>query len=690
MRIRTLAFIFMLLITTLVKAQDSKFPTLDALANLEIPAFDYGDLVRRLSWIKSTYSPPSGPPQHQVGDRESFMMPTGDKAGEVGVPTELRGMTENVLIWVEETAPYSRAKAQALAERLETDVLGGLKNLFNYSLPPGVDGDPRLIVAITHNPGFRQAGIFGKGHALPRTLFPNSNQREMVVINIALRDGSVLFDDFIVEIIAHEYQHVLLHHRDFNEELWLNEALSSFAEYYTIGLESVGQTAEMFLESPNTGLTHLRLGAKLGEKYGAGALFMIFLAEQYGDKMIERLQAESADGWRGVEKVLRESAGVAADDVFADWALANYFQDIGSGYGYDTEEPLPARPQPLTTLRSFPALRRGSLPQYSTDYLAVNVRGADKLSLQLTQAQEANLISAAPYEGDVMYYGVTTASTSSKLTRAFDLRFVPQAWLEFRIWYDLTENREYAYVEASSDGGETWSILEGLHTRSRDRYTWLYEDGYTGSSGGWLNERIDLSDFARRRILLRFEVLSDNVTTYKGLAIDDLRIDAINFHDGFESADEAWVEEGWIRTDNRLPQRTWLQVVQETPEGLRLDRHMMNASGDITVDLLPGVSQVLIAISPVVPQTSLETEYTLEVNLIDADGNAMTVARECALTTTHALNFRDAPNGDKIGLLPQGTTTMALDKREGWFKVQFDNKIGWISGGYVTTKGDCE
>ena len=54
------------------------------------------------------------------------------------------------------------------------------------------------------------------------------------------------------------------------------------------------------------------------------------------------------------------------------------------------------------------------------------------------------------------------------------------------------------------------------------------------------------------------------------------------------------------------------------------------------------VSQALVAISPIVPQTSLETQYSLEVNLIDADGALMAANRAiCTVTTTHALNFRD-------------------------------------------------
>ena len=451
----------------------------------------------------------------------------------------------------------------------------------------------------------------------------------------------------------------------------------------------IARLAETFQDAPDTALTYLYSGDNLLAKYGAAALFMIFLVEQYGNEVVERLQAESLDGWRAVYKVLREIAGVSADEVFADWVLANYFLDADRGRGYQSLDSLLTPPQPVETLRTFPALHSGSLPQFSSDYLAVDVRGADKLALRLTQAPEAHLINSAPYEGDHFYYAVTADASDSRLTRRIYLVTFGEAWLEYRIWFDLKEIYEFAYIEVSTNGGETWQILAGEHTSDESRYGTDFDKTYTGSSGGWLQERIDLSDYANRTILLRFEVLNSAVTTYRGLAIDDLRIEAIDYHDGFESLDDDWVEEGWIRTDNRLPQRTWLQVVQETDVGLDLSRSLVTGSEDVIVDLLPGVERAVIAVSPVVPQTALETEYALEVNLIDADGNVMEVSRDCRVTTTAGLNFRDAPNGNKIGLVPQGTAVDALDRSGDWFKVEYDRVRGWISASYVITQGNC-
>ena len=693
MRIQTLLVLTALLLHLPMSSQDFDYPTLAALEDLEIAQYEYVDMIRRLSWTNADHIPPANPPDYMVGDRETLTLRVGAGGARAPAEMELRGKTANVLIWVVDSLGYSRERSQRLAERVEAEIVAPLSQLFAYSPPPGVDGDPRLTVAIIHNPDFPLPGAFLPSQAIPRAFYPASSQRELIQINLAVLEALDDRDGYIAEIIAHEYQHVFLYHRDVNEEDWVNEAFAGFAEYYTseygTGNDSVHKLGDEFLNTPAIGLTHLGLSENQQAKYGAGALFMIYLAEQFGDEVVARLHAESADGWRGIEKVLREYAAVSADEVFADWALANYVGDADRGYGYEFMDPPPTPAQPSATIREFPALHKGSLPQYSAEYLAINVSGAERLSLRLTQEPEAKLIDTAAAEGRFFYYGVSSDSHSSRLTREIDLDTYRSAWLEFRVWYDLTENYEYGYVQISRDGGQTWSILPGNHTLDKNVAGVFYDNGYTGQSGVWLQERMSLARYAKSRILLRFETLSDLVTTYNGLALDDLRIDAIDFFDGFESPDEAWVAEGWIRTDNRLPQRTWLQVVQDDGESLHLTRRLMRESGVVLVDVLPGVSQAHIAISPVVPLTTQETEYSLEINLMDADGAPMSAADECIVTTTHALNFRARPNGNKIGLVPEGAALDALDKEGDWFQVEHVGRLGWIHGDYAHTAGNC-
>ena len=676
-----------LLLASTIAAQDADYPTLDALKNLEIPVFNFGDLFKRFMWVEEPEASAPIPKAYQIGDRETFTISDGG-GGTLGfVTAELRGMTDNVLLWVEESAAFWRQRSQLTAEWVEDSVVARFRQLLDYRQPPGIDGDPRVTILLIRQPGFWAGGYFDVGSLEPKEFWPDSNEREMLIVNLVYDDGSYVSDSIVRSTIAHEYQHSLLQLLDESEESWLDEGLSVLFEHYVGATDEVVRDAQAFLEAPNISLTTMYQSAVAYADYGAAGLFLIYLVERFGDAIVKKLYNESLDGWRAIDKALREHADASAEAVFADWVLANYFLDAASGYGYRALDAELEPPRPAATLYSSPASHSGSLPQYSSDYLEVNARGAAALSLRLSSAPEARLIDVAPVEGDYIYYAATSDQRNSRLTREFDLSRV-NAWLAFKIWFDLVEHEEYAHVAVSEDGGATWSIIKGRRTRNKGRDGNPIPDSYTGSSGGWLNERVSLADYDDN-LLVRFEVITRSNSTYRGLAIDDLRIDAIGWRDGFETPDDAWIAEGWIRTDNRLPNNIWLQVVQETDAGLEVSRSLMSGPGEMTVDLLPGVERALVAVSPVVPQSGFETEYTLEATRLDADGAAIIVDLDCKLTTTHGLNFRDAPNGSKIGLLPQGAAVWALDSREGWFNVEYDGLNGWIHGDYVTTEGNC-
>ena len=62
----------------------------------------------------------------------------------------------------------------------------------------------------------------------------------------------------------------------------------------------------------------------------------------------------------------------------------------------------------------------------------------------------------------------------------------------------------------------------------------------------------------------------------------------------------------------------------------------------------------------------------------------------CSVTATHNLNFRDGPNGSKVGFVPQGAKFASSARTPGWFQVEHQGLAGWISADYVTTEGDCD
>lgn len=600
-----------------IVAQGTPYPTMDALNAVTIPPNDPIDLARRLWSIDSQYTPPVQPPNWRVGDTQFFNVVNSARQQEFAVNTELRGMSDNVLLWIETSAPISYDLAQQFTELVDMSIVQQVQALWGFAEPAGVDGDPRLYILMTTGLDEGVAAYFADNHAYPRAVMPNSNQHEMMIFNLSALGNYDILNPQVLSTIAHEYQHILRHFRDSNEGTWLDEGFSTYTEHH-IGEDAGRSQVVNFLTSPNVQLNQWVADNMRFPRYGATFLFVNYFAERYGLDALRMLSDEQSDGWQGVDTVLRQFDNKSADDFFADWVLANYFLDAKTGYGYTTLwHDLPSA-RPLASIVDYPYHTTGRLPQYSTDYYtASNLGDASSLTLTLTQPDHAKLIPTTAFEGDSFYYSVATDSSDVMLTRRFDLSDAESATMTFRTWYDLEEFWDYAYVMASTDNGATWNILDGTTSRTTNPYNRAYGEGYTGQSFGWVQESISLDAYGGQEVLIRFEVVTDAASIRHGMAIDDLRIDAIGYSDSFETESSLWNEQGWIRTDNRLPQRTWVQAVQQVGNDLTVLRWLVESDGVYTIDLVEDVEQVLIAISPIAPQTMVDTSYTLEVSVGD-------------------------------------------------------------------------
>ena len=63
--------------------------------------------------------------------------------------------------------------------------------------------------------------------------------------------------------------------------------------------------------------------------------------------------------------------------------------------------------------------------------------------------------------------------------------------------------------------------------------------------------------------------------------------------------------------------------------------------------------------------------------------------QNCMVLLQNILNFRDAPAGNIIDVLPAFVRLTALERTAGWFKVDYYGRRGWISADYVRADGDC-
>ncbi|MBI2855939.1 MAG: immune inhibitor A, partial [Chloroflexi bacterium] len=417
---------------------------------------------------------------------------------------------------------------------------------------PGVDNDTHLTIFHAQLRG--AAGYYSATDEYPKAVQPLSNEREMVYINLgSFGVGSTAY----LGTLAHELQHAVHWAGDPHEETWVNEGLSEVAK----GLAGYGFSfVRSFVSSPTIQLTSWPSSRESTLPYYGGAtLFMEYLAQHYGGHSNLRSLVElPQDGIQGIDTYLGLLGYTDIfEDVFKKWLVANYLDpmEIGDYYygGIDVQV------SPGKIIEKHGAYR-GSTPQYAGEYIDLGLPDGDTL-LTFQGQPETPLLPTTVHSGSYCWWGNRGDSIDSTLTAEFDLSQVSQATLSFWAWYAIEESWDYAYVEVSTDGGGTWDILEGEHASPENPVGASFGPGYTGLSRGWLEDSVDLTPYAGGRVLVRFEYVTDDAINEDGICIDDISIPEIGFLHNAENEGE-WEALGFVRTNNRVPQRYIVQVVE--------------------------------------------------------------------------------------------------------------------------------
>ena len=494
---------------------------------------------------------------------------------------------------------------QTAARAFDESIYPTVTAAFGTELSPGIDNDPRLT--ILHTPLSSVAGYFSASDEYPKTIYPYSNEREMIYMSTGAFVGRPPY----LGTLAHELQHAVHWAADAGEETWINEGLSEVAK----NLADYGFTfVRFFAADPGAQLTTWPAdNASTLPYYGAATLFVEYLAQHYGghDNLVS-LVTQAEDGIEGVTAYL-ESLGYEATflDVFRDWLVANHLDAYVAAGDYSYQG-LNLSVRPSTIIREF-GEHSGSAAQYSGDYLEVRLPEGNAL-LEFKGEPTTPILPTTAHSGSHCWWGNRGDSINSSLTTGADLSQVDTATLEFWTWYSIEESWDYAYVEVSMDGGETWTVLEGELSSPESGLGVGFGPGYTGRSDGWQQDTIDLSPYAGGEVLIRFEYVTDEGVNDVGICIDDVSIPEIGFMDDAEEPG-TWEAVGFVRTNNSVPQEYLVQVIEfgreTTVRQMEVDSDgrgelMLSGFGD-------GLRKAVVIVAPVAPKTSQESPYVLNV-----------------------------------------------------------------------------
>ncbi len=594
--------------------------TAQLLESTNIPVRDLHELAIRLRGLPADTPRtvnPGGSPNYEVGTRRIFHVSNVDTDQQFDVTAVLEYKTDHVYMWVEEGVDFDRDSLVAAADLFEQHTYPTDRSFFGSEWSPGVDNDPHLSILHARGLGNSVAGYYSSADEFVTPVRDDSNEMEMFYINI---ENVTINSDFYNGVLAHEFQHMIHWYNDRNEDTWLNEGFSELASY--LNDFDPGGSDYAFARRPDTQLDSWPEGpGSAGANYGAGYLFTSYFLDHFGPEATQDLVAHDENGFAAVDAVLSDlGVEMTHEDLFANWVIANLLDDpsLANGqYGYDDIDPPSFHLDEQFDSSDYPVNHETTVSQYGTDYIQLEEN--QPLLFSFTGSTQVGLVNAQPHSGQYLWWSNRGDDSDMTLTRAFDLSGVSNATMTFWTWYDLEEDWDYTYVEASSDGGQTWEILttpSGTPTNPNgNSFGWAY----TGMSGDknqaeWIQEQIDLSPYAGQQVLVRFEYITDDAVNRPGFVLDDIAIPEIGYQSDFESDDGGWEAAGFIRHANVLPQRWLVQLVlYSTATTVQRLEVGPDQSGQWEIPLGNGTSRAVIAISAMAPVTTEPASYQYEI-----------------------------------------------------------------------------
>jgi immune inhibitor A len=175
------------------------------------------------------------------------------------------------------------------------------------------------------------------------------------------------------------------------------------------------------------------------------------------------------------------------------------------------------------------------------------------------------------WQGDYYWWGGKRDQMNSKMTSvaSIDLTGTTAPQLSFDLVYDIEDQWDYMWVQASKDGGSTWDTITNTNQVCTHNVDWIgglngFPDdlcaagiyGFTSYNASWPDpetEVFDLSKYIGEHILVRLWYMTDWGTTYTGTFVDNVVVSdgaTTLFSDDAEAGDANWTyAPDWARSN---------------------------------------------------------------------------------------------------------------------------------------------
>lgn len=567
------------------------------------PTHNYFEAVSRLTELElGPRTVVKSTPFFQVGDRHTFFVQEGT------VEAVLLAATAHAYFWVEEGLGIEQQDVLVAAERFEKEFYPPTSRLFGQPWLPGVDNDPRFsILHLNDVSNSDELGYFTDLDEYPRTLYSDSNEQEIVYLNMS---QLTINSDIYFGTLVHEVQHLIQWSADANEMTWLNEGLSQLAELY-VGLDTVAVDA--YLQESSVSLNRWSYDEpEIDAHYANAYLFVVYIWEQLGETAVQELVRHPENGFISLQAILANYSSRSWQQFIADWSVALYLDDIAAGVSYGFQMLDLERPLTIAQVNQPSYETIQTLDPFGIHYIDLNYEGFTTITF--VGDNVVDLMDAPPPSGEQVWFAPDMNEVDAQLTAVFDLQNLEQATLTFDAWYDLEEDWDFAYLSVSTDDGISWEILEPVH-----RVEGTYGPAFNGRSAdapdandGWISETILLDDYIGHQVLIRFELLTDSTGISRGFGVDNIAIPELGYQTNVDDDTGIWEAVGFVKTGWQLPQQWRVQIIEHgtTPQIVPLPlNHFNQGQWSVSLDSDGGT----LVVMPLTPFIETPARYWLKV-----------------------------------------------------------------------------
>ncbi len=174
-----------------------------------------------------------------------------------------------------------------------------------------------------------------------------------------------------------------------------------------------------------------------------------------------------------------------------------------------------------------------------------------------------------PAYGKKYYYSTKGDDLHTSMTSPeFDLTNAKEAKFDFKAFYDVEFDYDYLTVTATADGQS--KVIDKIGDQDTDG-----DQRAESTKGAWVDKSYDLSEFAGKKVTLKFEYVTDGGLALDGFALDNAKLTVdgkVVFEDDAEGTPKFTLD-GFVASDGSL-----MPITHTTSNGVTMQARIKHSS----------------------------------------------------------------------------------------------------------------